>query len=151
MFKAYGARIVRVMMLCVGLVSTCVMAGELIYVPTNPTFGGNPNNASGLMAIAQAQNNFKAPATNTNKPLTALEKFSQNLENAVLGRLTTTAVGSLFDADGRILPGKTIVAGNYTIAITEENGNLVMTTTDTTNPGTSTRIVVGNSQSAVEP
>ncbi len=133
------------------LACSAVHATELVYSPVNPSFGGNPANASGLMAIASAQNNHKAPATPAKEPLTALERFSANLESAVLSRLTNTAVSSLFDADGRILSGKTIVAGNYTIAITEENGNLVMTTTDSTNPGASARIVVGNALTAVEP
>jgi curli production assembly/transport component CsgF len=117
-------------------------ATDLIYTPVNPTFGGNPANASGLMAAASAQNTFKAPTTTTTAK-TALERFTENLQTAVLNRLTVTAVNGLFDADGKLLEGRTITAGNFTIAITSENGNLVMNTTDVST-GATTRIVVGN-------
>lgn len=117
---------------------------ELVYIPVNPTFGGNPANASGLQGNAASQNQYTNPKTAKTVPKTALEKFTAQLESAVLNRLTVTAVNSLFDADGKLLPNRTITAGNYVIAITLEDGNLVMTTTDNSNPGTSTRIVVGN-------
>jgi hypothetical protein len=42
------------------------------------------------MSIAQAQNGFKAPA------LTPLETFNKNLEAAILSRLTSQAMTSLF-------------------------------------------------------
>lgn len=124
------------------LCSLSVGAGELVYTPVNPTFGGNPANASGLLANAQAQNDFKAPSTSQ----TALEKFTAQLQSAVLSRLTSTAVSSIFDADGRLLEGNTVTAGNYVIAITKDaTGNLVMNTTDKTT-GATTVIVVGNTE-----
>ena len=117
-------------------------AGELIYTPVNPTFGGNPANASGLLANAQAQNNFTAPST----AQTPLEKFTAQLQSAVLSRLTSTAVNSIFDANGKLLEGNTVTAGNYVIAITKDaTGNLVMNTTDKTT-GATTVIVVGNTE-----
>ena len=36
-------------------VGTSVSASELVYHPTNPTFGGNPQNGSFLLSQAQAQ------------------------------------------------------------------------------------------------
>lgn len=122
--------------------SVGVQAGELIYTPVNPTFGGNPNNAAGLLANAQAQNKHKAPVANQQ---TDLERFTDQLQSAILTRLTATAVNTIFDADGKLLPGKTITSGNYTIAITEEGGNLVMVTTDKST-GSTTRVVVGNTE-----
>lgn len=129
-------------LLLLSLLTGQAAATDLIYTPVNPSFGGNPANASGLMAAASAQNTFKAPTTTTTAK-TALERFTENLQTAVLNRLTVTAVNGLFDADGKLLEGRTITAGNFTIAITSENGNLVMNTTDVTT-GATTRIVVGN-------
>jgi len=124
------------------LCSLSAGAGELVYTPVNPTFGGNPANASGLLANAQAQNNFTAPST----ALTPLEKFTAQLQTAVLSRLTSTAVSNIFDAQGRLLDGNTVTAGNYVIAITKDaTGNLVMNTTDKTT-GATTVIVVGNTE-----
>lgn len=34
-------------------------ASELVYTPINPHFGGNPFNAAGLLASAEAQKRFK--------------------------------------------------------------------------------------------
>ena len=127
------------------LISTSCMAGELVYTPVNPTFGGNPANASGLQANASAQNQTKAPPVPQAAPLTALDRFTQQLESAVLNRLTLSAVNGLFDAQGKVLPNRTVTAGNYVIAITTDaSGNLVLTTSDTNVPGSKTQIIVGN-------
>ena len=42
----------------IALIFTCqtLGAGELIYRPTNPGFGGNPNNIDYLLNLAQIQN-----------------------------------------------------------------------------------------------
>lgn len=123
-------------------------ATELAYTPVNPTFGGNPNNAAGLLGVANAQNNYKAPVARTSSSSSAqsqLDLFTQQLQRAVLDRLTSVAISDLFDANGRILPNRTVTAGNFVIAITTDaQGNLVLTTQDKTVPGSSTQIVVGN-------
>lgn len=122
-------------------------ATELVYTPVNPTFGGNPANAAGLLNAATAQNNYKAPSTSSSTSATQsqLDTFTRQLQTAVLNRLTTTAVTGLFDADGKILANRTVTAGNFVISITTDaQGNLVMTTSDKTVPGSSTQIVVGN-------
>jgi len=127
------------------LVCTNCMATELVYTPINPTFGGNPAYASGLQANASAQNQTKAPPVAQATPATALQRFTQQLESAVLSRLTLAAVNGLFDAEGKVLPNRTVTAGNYVIAITTDaSGNLVLTTSDTNVPGSRTQIVVGN-------
>lgn len=122
-------------------------ATELVYTPVNPTFGGNPANAAGLLNNATAQNNYKAPSTASSSTSTQsqLDTFTRQLQTAVLNRLTSTAVSDLFSADGKILANRTVTAGNFVISITTDaQGNLVMTTSDKTVPGSSTQIVVGN-------
>lgn len=127
------------------------VATELVYTPTNPTFGGNPANASGLLANANAQNDYKAPQVQREAPKTSLERFSAQLESAVLNRLSSAALNDIFGVNDKLLPNRTVTAGNYVISITEENGNLVMTTTDKSNPGSSSRIVVGNTSTELNP
>jgi len=39
----------------VALAGTSAFAGQLVYQPTNPTFGGNPLNGSFLLSTAQTQ------------------------------------------------------------------------------------------------
>lgn len=117
-----------------------VQAGELIYVPVNPTFGGNPNNASGLMAAAVAQNKHKAPPAEAK---TASERFAASVQSAVLTRLTSKAVGQLFDEDGNPIVGVQVQAGEFSVIFENEGDDLVLYVTDANNPGSSSRIVIG--------
>lgn len=122
-------------------------ASELVYTPVNPTFGGNPGNAAGLQANAAAQNDHKAPApprTPRAAPKTPLERFNQQLESAVLSRLSSSALVGLFDEKTNQLKDGTITAGNYIITIKTTEHGIELTTSDRTIPGSSTTILVGN-------
>lgn len=122
-------------------------ASELVYTPVNPTFGGSPGNAAGLLANATAQNDHKAPApprTPRAEPKTPLERFNQQLESAVLSRLSSSAVVGLFDERTNQLKDGTVTAGNYIITIKTTEHGIELTTSDQTIPGSSTTILVGN-------
>jgi curli production assembly/transport component CsgF len=126
------------------LVCGPVVAGELVYVPTNPTFGGNPSNAAGLQAAASAQNDYKAPSTT--KAQTALEKFTASVQSAVLSRLSRNAVDGIFDpASGDPVLNTPVTVGNFTVTFSQEadSKNLIMITKDNVNGG-ETRITVGS-------
>lgn len=41
-------------------VPTTAVAGDLVYTPKNPSFGGNPNNFDSLIGLAQIQNQHTA-------------------------------------------------------------------------------------------
>lgn len=116
-------------------------ATELIYTPVNPTFGGNPLNAAGLLANANAQNDYKAPLVEKAQ-LTDLEKFNDQVQAAVLAKIRTN-VGKT--VDGMLGSGvdKTTTVGNYVITYKKEGNNVVIITEDTTIPGSSTRMVLG--------
>ncbi len=106
------------------LLPTVAPATDLVYTPMNPTFGGNPNNAPGLLAIAQAQNPFKAPAN------TPLQNFNNSLQQAILSRLSSAALTNLFGKSSTLVPGS-YDTGAYTIAVTDSgNGTLTIVTTD---------------------
>ncbi|MCV2359157.1 curli assembly protein CsgF [Paucibacter sp. TC2R-5] len=101
-----------------------VSATELIYAPINPSFGGNPNNAPGLMAIANAQNSFKA---HVNSPL---ENFNNSLQQAILSRLSSQSLATIFGKSSTLVPG-TYDTLAYTITITDSGkGMLTIATTD---------------------
>ena len=109
-----------------------LQAGELRYVPVNPTFGGNPLNSTGLQANASAQNQEKAPEVEKPKQPTALEKFTESIESAILSKVQSTTVAALFDKNG-FVPGKEYPAGNFTIKVTSDPnkpGELILVTTD---------------------
>jgi curli production assembly/transport component CsgF len=130
----------RLTWLSLTLLSLGATASELRYYPVNPTFGGNPLNATGLQANASAQNDYKAPVV---APQTALQKFTTNIENAIISKLQTAAINGLFDAKGNFNPemGTNIKAGNFQIQITTDpaTGGLTLVTTDVTS-GQSTSI-----------
>jgi curli production assembly/transport component CsgF len=124
---------------------TLVAAGSafgtnLVYTPINPTFGGNPLNASGLQANASAQNQLNAP---TPAQPSALDKFTAAVQNAILTRLESGTISGLFDSNGNLVKNGTVALGNFTISISPAaNGQLQIVTSDMTT-GQSTTINIG--------
>ncbi|MDQ6882352.1 MAG: curli assembly protein CsgF [Pseudomonadota bacterium] len=109
-------------------------ANELVYVPINPSFGGNPANGAVLLGSAQAQNKHKDPdqvqpsAGLTEK--TALQQFNDILERSILGQLASAATSSVVGSNGKLVPG-TVQTGNFIITIVDLGGGLLrVTTTD---------------------
>ncbi|MDQ6971606.1 MAG: curli assembly protein CsgF [Mariprofundaceae bacterium] len=108
-------------------------AEQQVYVPVNPSFGGSSNNASGLLANANAQNNFKDPAAvNALKKLTPLQQFNQNLQQFVLNRIAASVTANIIGPGGALQPG-TISTQDFTIVVAQPagpGGPLTVTTTD---------------------
>ena len=127
--------------MALALVGSGALATELVYTPVNPTFGGNPLNAAGLLANANAQNDYKAPLVEKAQQ-TDLEKFNDQVQAAVLAKIRTN-VGKA--VDGLLGSGvdKTVTVGTYVITYKKEGNNVVLITEDTTIPGSSTRMVLG--------
>ena len=112
-------------------------ASELVYVPINPSFGGNPNNGPVLLSDAQAQNGFTAPKA---APLTPLQRFNNSLQQAILNQLATQIKNTIFGTtNGTTITPGTYDAGNYVVSIVQNaDGSLTITTTDKTNGSTAT-------------
>ena len=116
---------------------------ELVYVPVNPTFGGNPLNGIPLLNAAQATNRHKAPtesglsgAGGLFGQQSALDQFNELLQRAILNRLASAATGSIVGADGKIIPGM-VNTTDFNITIADlGNGLLQITTTDKTTGST---------------
>lgn len=107
-------------------------ATEMVYSPVNPSFGGNPNNAPGLLNIAQVQNGFKAPVIAAAQPKTALDNFNAYLQSLILNRLAAETMTTLFGTTAGLPNGpKTYEAAGFTVQITPDGlGNLTILTTD---------------------
>ena len=103
-------------------VATQAYATEMVYAPINPSFGGNPNNAFGLMSIAQAQNGFKAPVDSP------LQAFNLNLQRAILSRLSSQAMTTMFGSSRTLTAGNYDTAG-YTIVVTDDGDDTLHITT----------------------
>ncbi|MFP5393820.1 MAG: curli assembly protein CsgF [Gammaproteobacteria bacterium] len=113
-------------------------AGELVYQPVNPSFGGYPANGPALMASASATNKH------TENPLgrsslfdqSPLAQFNQTLERTVLSQLASAATSRLIGHDGKLIPG-TFTTANFTVTVVDlGNGSLRITTTDKTTGAT---------------
>jgi curli production assembly/transport component CsgF len=118
--------------------TTPAAATEMVYTPLNPSFGGNPNNAPGLMSTAQAQNGFTAPV------LSPLASFNLSLQRAILSRLTSQSLTTMFGANNTLgTLEKTYDTVGYIIKVTPdaENSTVTITTTDKTSGAVATFVI----------
>lgn len=120
------------MKLYVGILAGCAFAGgvqasELVYTPINPTFGGNPLNASQLQAVASAQKP-SAPTTTTATQQSSSQQFLQMLQSqlyASLANAVSTAItGTNAQAAG------TIKLNNMQVSWSTIDGQKQITMTD---------------------
>ena len=118
--------------MCLCLVSTA-QASEMVYVPNNPSFGGNPLNGPVLLNQATAQNKFtEKSSSSASSAQTALTQFNSMLQSAILSRVSSAVTSSIVGADGRLTPG-TVETTDFTINITNiSDGLLQIVTTDKT-------------------
>lgn len=95
-------------MTCLGLGSASAV--DLVYTPTNPSFGGNPLNSSHLLAIAGAQKNatasdYKKPADtsstgsgsgSTSSRDSDADLFVRQLQGRLLSALASQVTDAIF-------------------------------------------------------
>lgn len=74
-------------------------AGDLVYQPIDPTFGGNPFNSSHLLGIANAQNKFKDPdAANSQSEG---DIFARQLQSRLLSALSSQITDAIFGENAK--------------------------------------------------
>lgn len=117
------------------LPATQTGAGEIVYAPINPSFGGNPNNAPGLMGIAQAQNNFTAPV------LSPIDSFNLSLQRAILSRITSQTLNTMFGSNTKLTAGTYDTAGYIVQVADNGTGGLTIITTDKINGAVASFVV----------
>lgn len=115
------------------VVSTNSQASELVYVPVNPSFGGNPLNGPVLLNQASAQNHFTEHSAGSSlSAQSTLTQFNSMLQSAILSRVSSAVTSSIVGTDGKLSPG-TVETTDFTIAIVNLSpGLLQITTTDKT-------------------
>lgn len=126
--------------LCSLLLCSSASASDLVYYPINPSFGGNPGNAQGLLASASSTNKHvaKSSASSSLFNQTPLEQFNQTLERTVTSQLASAASSRLIGSDGKLTPG-TLTTANFTITIVDLGGGILrVTTTDKVTGATTT-------------
>ncbi|HKR17186.1 curli assembly protein CsgF [Rhizorhapis sp.] len=69
-------------------------ASDMVYTPTNPSFGGNPFNSSHLLGVANAINKYKDPtASNSSDPAA---QFLRTLQSRLLSSLASQITDVIF-------------------------------------------------------
>ncbi|WNW14394.1 curli assembly protein CsgF (plasmid) [Pseudomonas sp. DTU_2021_1001937_2_SI_NGA_ILE_001] len=116
-----------------------VQAGELVYTPQNPSFGGNPLNGAVLLNQANAQNKFTESTASSQQ--SSLEQFNSMLQSAILSRVSSAVTSSIVGTDGKLSPG-VVETTDFSIAITNLQGGLLQIVTTDKRTGQTTQFQV---------
>ncbi|MGL5115178.1 MAG: curli assembly protein CsgF [Beijerinckiaceae bacterium] len=112
-------------------------AGELIYQPVNPAFGGHPNNAAWLNQNADVHNNFKRKKDRIEKLQSEKDStfkrdpiadFSASLQSRLLSELSDKIVTAIYGTDKQ--NSGTFIAGSSTVSFVRNNGTVLLTISD---------------------
>ena len=82
----------------IGVFAAAADSQELVYEPTNPSFGGNPFNSAHLLGVANSQNGFEPPEDPEDQE-TQSEIFLRQLESRLLSGLAAQVTESIFGDD----------------------------------------------------
>jgi curli production assembly/transport component CsgF len=128
------------------LPATLAAASELVYVPVNPSFGGNPLNGPHLLNMANAQNKLSDPASISpfgRAGLSQLDQFNQRLQSLILDRIAGSLTSGLFDASGDLQPG-IVETSSFVISIVDQGGGMLLITTTDKASGASSSFLISN-------
>ena len=113
-------------------------ASELVYVPTNPSFGGNPSNGAYLLNNAQASNSHKAPGNSFgSNQQSALDRFANNLQSQLLNDVLSNALNNTDDSN------QTLTTDGFQVTLNRNSSGLTVNIVDT-NTGEQSTIVLAN-------
>ncbi|OWU84663.1 curli assembly protein CsgG [Oceanicola sp. 22II-s10i] len=124
------------------------LAGDLVYTPINPSFGGNPLNSSHLLGLANAQRDATAADANdgtsgTGTPgqseTTDADLFVRQLEGRLLSALAGQVTSAIFGDNPQ--DNGTVTFGTTTVAFERTLDSIRLVITDSVD-GTVTEIVV---------
>ena len=128
------------------LASVPATAADIVFRPINPSFGGSPLNSSHLLAIANAQNNYKPPAVPAPTPVvppSAAQVQATQFLSQLQGRLTSqlaTQVNEAIFGDNPQQSGK-VKFGTQTVEFERGLTEITITLSDSAN-NSSTKISV---------
>lgn len=95
----------HVTMAAIGLAAVTAvpaLAGQLVYQPTNPTFGGNPLNGSFLLSTAQTQGDGVKSGQQQTPDLSGLNNALGNLGNINQGTGSTGTSPIIVIGNGQV-------------------------------------------------
>jgi curli production assembly/transport component CsgF len=101
-----------------------LLASELVYTPINPSFGGNPLNASMLMNKAQSQNKHKAHTIEKTYADRLQESLERSYINKIVREITDLAFGE-DPTDNVFGQDSTFISGDYEIKMITSNSDSI--------------------------
>ena len=121
------------------LAAYCSMprASELVYVPVNPSFGGDPFNSEHLLSIANAENKHKDPDTQTRS--SQADIFAQQLQSRLLSALSSQIVDAIFGDNPQ--EHGVIQFGGQTVEFVRTLDEVTLTITDDATGGITTIVI----------
>lgn len=114
---------------------TQAQAGDLIYQPINPSFGGDPFVGSYLLGKAQAQDTNTNPNTRSAQTLSSTERLLQSLESRLISQLISDV------SSGDVSEGS-FDSDEFGVVVSDNNGQLLVRVVDKVT-GDVTEISVG--------
>ncbi|MGO3056031.1 MULTISPECIES: curli assembly protein CsgF [Halomonas] len=117
------------------LIASTASAGELIYRPLNPSFGGDPFMGTYLLGKAQSQDTNTDPNSRGIETISSTERLVQSLESRLISQLISD-VGA-----GNVGQGS-FDSGDFSVVVRDEGGQLIVRVIDKVT-GDVTNISVG--------
>jgi len=125
-----GSRTIRaaaILLGCAGVAFTpSAFAQDIVYQPIDPSFGGNPFNSSHLLGIANAQNDYRDPASRQSN--SQADIFARQLQSRLLSALSSQIVDAIFGENPQ--ESGTISFGGQTINFVRSLTEVTLTITD---------------------
>ncbi|TVU92440.1 MULTISPECIES: curli assembly protein CsgF [Halomonadaceae] len=105
------------------VLSATVQAGDLIYKPLNPSFGGDPFVGSYLLGKAQAQDTNTDSRNSRATPTSATERLLQSLESRLISQLIADV------SSGDVSEGS-FDSDEFGVVVSDNGGQLVVRVVD---------------------
>ena len=100
-------------------------AGDIIYTPINPSFGGSPLNGSFLRSMADAQKSPERQESSADATQEQVQRFVASLQSRLLSEVSRQVADAIFGENpqesGRVVFGDTSVTflrGLETVSLT---------------------------------
>jgi curli production assembly/transport component CsgF len=113
--------------------ATSAFAGELVYTPRNPSFGGNPFYSSHLLGIAGAINKYEDPSSKTVTTRSSAQEFERIIQSSLLARISSEIANQIY-GENATEQGRFVI-GETTVDFTRNGAQTQVTISDSTTGG----------------
>ena len=126
---------IAVFMAVTSICGNAAVAGELVYTPRNPSFGGNPFYSDHLLGIANANNKFEKPSGNNGllSQTDPSKEFERVIQSSLLSRISSQIADQIYGENAK--DSGRFVIGSTQVDFAKSGGSTSVTITDTSSGG----------------